>query len=213
MRRFAFSCLTALVLLLIADRVADYAAQRDVASRIQASEHLSTRPDVSIGGFPFLTQAFAGRYDEVDVTIHGLHAGPLPIARVTARLHGVHLPLGAVLRQSVGAVPTERTSASVLLRYDDLNRFIATDKVRFSAGANGRVHVTATAEVAGAGVRAGADVPIVVSGSVLTVDAVAGVQVRIPLPDLPFHMRLNTAKSTADGVLVSGSVDDLVLRP
>jgi hypothetical protein len=199
--------------LVVTDRLSEAAAQRDVAARIQASEHLPTRPDVDIHGFPFLTQLVRGRYDDVDVTVRGLHAGPVPIDHVTARLTGAEVPFGDVVRQRVGAVPIERARAEVLLRYDDLNDFVSTDHVFFEAGRGGRLHVTATAEVAGAEVNAGVDVPVVVSGSVLTVDVGAGVQVRIPLPGLPFHMRLNAAKATADGIVVAGSVDGLVLRP
>jgi len=37
--------------------------------------------------------------------------------------------------------------------------------------------------------------------------------VRIPLPGLPFHLHLNTAKATQEGIVVGGFADDLVLRP
>jgi hypothetical protein len=213
MRRLAILLVVVLGLLVVVDRVADAAAQRDVAARIKASEHLSSRPEVDIHGFPFLTQMVSGRYDDVDVTIRGLHAGPLPITSLTARLSGAKVPFGAVLRQSVGAIPTDRTSATLLLSFADLNRFVSTDHVRFSAGSGGRLHVAATVDVAGAGVSAGADVPVVVSGSELTVDVMGGVQVTIPLPGLPFHMHLRDAKATNAGIVVAGSVDDLVLRP
>lgn len=213
MRRLAILLVVVIGALVVVDRVADAAAQRDVASRIKASEDLSARPDVDIRGFPFLTQLVSGRYDDVDVTIRGLHAGPLPIDHITARLTGARVPFSAVLRQSVGAIPTDHARAELLLRYDDLNRFVSTDNVRFSSGRGGRLHVEATAGIAGADVSAGADVPIVVSGSVLTVDVAGGIQLRIPLPGLPFHMRLNDAKATEAGVVVAGSVDDLVLRP
>jgi hypothetical protein len=212
-RRLAIVVLVTLGLLLVVDRVADAAAQRDVAVRIKAAENLSSQPDVDIHGFPFLTQMLGGQYDDVDVTVHGLHAGPLPITRLSAHLVGAKVPFSAVLKQNVGAVPTDRASGELLLSYADLNRFVSTDHVRFSAGDGGRLHVTATAGVAGVGVSAAVDVPVVVSGSALTVSAVGGIQVTIPLPGLPFHMRLNTAKATADGVVVAATVDDLVLRP
>ena len=212
MRRLVISAIVLVAMLIVTDRLSATAAQRDVASRIQAAEDLRTRPDVHIGGFPFLTQLVAGEYDDVDVTLHDLRAGPLPIDRLTAHLAGARVSLGEVLRQRVGAIPTDRASADLLLRYEDLNRFVATQHVRLSQGRGGRLHVAATAEVAGASVSAG-DVPVVVSGSVLTIDVAGGVQLRIPLPGLPFHLHLDTAKATHDGVLVQGSADGLVLRP
>lgn len=216
-RRLLVLLLVVSGLLVVADRVAVAAAQRDVARRIQTSEHLSARPDVHIGGFPFLTQLVSGHYDDVDVTVHGLEAGPLAINRLTAHLSGVRVPFSDVVGQRVGAIPTDRTAAELLITYDDLNRFVSTEHVRLGPGDGGRLHVEATADVAGHTLSAGSDVPVVVSGSVLTIDVAAGVvdglQLRIPLPGLPFHTRLNTAKATQEGIVVGGSADDLVLRP
>jgi hypothetical protein len=48
------------LLLVLADRVAWWVAERGVATAIQESENLPQRPGVSIGGFPFLTQAIEG---------------------------------------------------------------------------------------------------------------------------------------------------------
>ena len=212
-RRLVISALVLLGMLVLTDRLSVAAAQRNVATRIQDAEHLSDRPEVHIGGFPFLTQLVSGHYDDVDVTVHGLRAGPLPVDRLTAHLSGVDVSLGQVLRQRVGAIPTDRTSAEVLLRYADLNRFVAAEHVRLGPGGGGRLHVTASAQVAGTDLSAGADVPIVVAGSTLTVDVAGGVQLRIPLPGLPFHLRLETARATRAGVVVGGSAAGLVLRP
>ena len=213
MRRLAILVLLVVGLLIVADRVAVLAAERDVASRIEASEHLSSRPDVHIGGFPFLTQLVRGHYDDVEVTVHDLHAGPLPIDHVTAKLSGARVPFADVLNQDIGEILTDQVKAEVLLSYDDLNNSLHTDHVRLSQGRGGRVHVAASADVAGTTLSAGADVPAKIDGSALTIDAVGGIQLRVPLPGLPFHTHLNTAKATADGIVVAGSADGLVLRP
>ena len=60
------------VLLVGADRAAVWAAQRGLAAAIQQSQDLAETPEVHIGGFPFLTQAISGNYQQVDVTVADL---------------------------------------------------------------------------------------------------------------------------------------------
>src|SRR6266487_4063862 len=59
-----------LVALVIADRVAVSAADAAVEKRLaeQAPFDASNKPDVSIRGFPFLTQALSGKYDDIEVS-------------------------------------------------------------------------------------------------------------------------------------------------
>jgi len=47
-RRFLFSCLVAVALLVVADRAGLWAAQHDVAKRLQADAHLHATPKVEI---------------------------------------------------------------------------------------------------------------------------------------------------------------------
>ncbi|MDT0305540.1 DUF2993 domain-containing protein [Streptomyces sp. DSM 44917] len=56
-----------LVLAVAADRVAVWIAQGEVASRARDSLALEAEPDVSIRGFPFLTQAAGGSLNRVDL--------------------------------------------------------------------------------------------------------------------------------------------------
>src|SRR5690242_9509266 len=92
MVRRLFIALVVVVGLLVAlDRIAVVAADRVVANRIETDQSLSTRPDVSIGGFPFLTQAIAGRYDSVKLTVHDLHRTSVPVHTLTVHLSGVHV--------------------------------------------------------------------------------------------------------------------------
>ena len=52
-------------LAIAADRVALAIAEDKAASTLRNSQHLSSTPDVSVPGFPFLTQAVAGSYGSV----------------------------------------------------------------------------------------------------------------------------------------------------
>lgn len=49
-------CLAAVVALVVVDRIAEAVAARRLAATVQTSQHLASRPRVTIRGFPFLTQ-------------------------------------------------------------------------------------------------------------------------------------------------------------
>jgi hypothetical protein len=62
------------VLLVAADRVALYITQGEVASRARDTLGLAEEPDVSIKGFPFLTQVATQRLDEVTLGVDSYEA-------------------------------------------------------------------------------------------------------------------------------------------
>ena len=149
MRRLLFVLLALVVLLVVADRVSVAEAQSEVAKRIQTEQGLVSRPGVSIGGFPFLTQAVAGHYDDVTLTLHDLRRGPVVVTRLTANLSGVHVPLSEVLSRNVGRVPVDRATARVLVDWADVNRWLGDRHLRLGPAPDGQVRVTATADIAG----------------------------------------------------------------
>jgi hypothetical protein len=57
------------VLFVVVDRVAVYFAEDEAASKVKTSENLASTPDVSIKGFPFLTQVASGELDDVELNI------------------------------------------------------------------------------------------------------------------------------------------------
>lgn len=61
-------------LFVIADRVAVNFAEDQAADRIKSTEGLANTPDVSIEGFPFLTQVVGGELDDVKIGIKDYEA-------------------------------------------------------------------------------------------------------------------------------------------
>src|ERR671930_802776 len=82
-----------LALLVVIDRVGDYVAERIAADTIKSAQHLPSRPDVDIAGFPFLNQLITGKYDKITVTADdvpvGTTARPLVLSRVQVVLHSL----------------------------------------------------------------------------------------------------------------------------
>ncbi|AXG82722.1 DUF2993 domain-containing protein [Streptomyces paludis] len=61
-------------LFVAADRAAVYFAEGQVAQKIRSSQGLATDPEVSIKGFPFLTQVLDSNLTEVQVGLGGVNA-------------------------------------------------------------------------------------------------------------------------------------------
>ena len=213
MRRLVLTLVVIVGLLALADRAGAFAAQRVVAERIQQDESLAVRPSVSITGFPFLTQLVEGHYDQVDVSVRHLRRGSLEISRVVAHLSDVDVPFGAVIHQHVKRITVSHATAEVDLDFSDINAMLGTKHLRMSAGGDGRVHVAASASVAGNGVHVDGDFPLTVQGSSLVVALPAGQSVQIPLPSLPFGVRLQSALAERSGIVIRCSTSTFVIRP
>src|SRR5690349_21672695 len=94
-RRWPWITLLVIVLVLVGgDFAAKAYAENQMASQVQSSLALSGKPNVTIQGFPFLTQVASRTFNTVDVNASNETAGPggqLQIASLTATLHGMHI--------------------------------------------------------------------------------------------------------------------------
>jgi len=208
-RRFGLVLVLIVGLVVLADRLGAIAAERVVAERIQDDQSLAVRPDVSITGFPFLTQMVNGRYERVDVKVHDLRRGSLQVSRVVAHLYGVGVPFTDVVHQHVDRIVVDRATGEVDLDYADVNRLLSDKHLRLSEGAGGRVHVTASAGPA----TVDGDFPLTVQGSAVVIALPADISVQIPLPGMPFGITLKSAQADADGIVVRCATSGFVLRP
>ena len=76
--------------LLIADRVALIYAVDRVARQI-GDRGFAAKPQVSIAGFPFLTQVAARRLNKVVVSAAGKRLGPVEVKRLDVTLYGIRV--------------------------------------------------------------------------------------------------------------------------
>jgi len=196
-------------LVALADRLGAFTAERVVAQRIQVDQLLAVRPDVSIEGFPFLTQLVQGHYEHVDVTVRDLRRGSLHVSRVIAHLSGVDVPFTDVLHRNVDRIVVDRATGEVDLDYADVNELLAGKHLHLSEGAGGRAHVTASAGA----VAVDGDFPLTVRGSSLVIALPTDISVQIPLPRLPFGITLTSARAGSDGIVVRCATSGFVVRP
>jgi hypothetical protein len=103
-----------LVLLVIADRVSVAYAENRMAQQIQ-SQGLSSKPHVSIEGFPFLTQVLARDLHNVNITASSVVTeGSLNINNLVAHLQGIHL------NSSYNSGTVDHLSGTALISFGDL---------------------------------------------------------------------------------------------
>jgi hypothetical protein len=227
-RRLVVGFLVVLVLLVVAaDRVGAVVAAHVLASKIQTDEHLATRPDVTVGGFPFLTQVVKGRYSDVRVTSHDLDLKGVTVTTLAVQLHGAHISLGSAARDDVHQVPVDRADGQLTISYAAVDRYLASRHLRVTQGKNGQVAVAATVTVAGKAIGVVGTATATVSGNsvdvhVTQVGAVAGshvahlslsqrVSFSLPLGRLPFRIDLGSVRATSAGIVATGVTHHLVL--
>ncbi|MFH8467342.1 DUF2993 domain-containing protein [Streptomyces sp. NPDC017991] len=155
-------------LFVIADRVAVGFAEDEAADRLKTNEGLSSTPDVSIKGFPFLTQVVGGELDEVQVGIKDYEAdtsgatngtdadvpAKIRIDNLTAQMRGVAFSGDYSSAKAATATGTATISYAELLKAAkaepvDVAAGVTAQVVGLSDGGNGKIKVEVEATVLG----------------------------------------------------------------
>ncbi|PVZ09434.1 DUF2993 domain-containing protein [Actinomycetospora cinnamomea] len=124
MRGLLIALVVILAVLVGVDFGARWIAEDRVAVALQDALDLPNPPEVDVRGFPFLTQALDGRYDDVGLSAPGIAYGELRDLTLTADLSGVSLPLEDLVDARVERIPAERVTASARVNPTDLARLL-----------------------------------------------------------------------------------------
>lgn len=124
MRGLLITVLVLVALLVGLDFGARAIAEDRVGAALQGSLDLPETPDVDVRGFPFLTQALDGRYDDVGLSAPGIRYGELRDLTLTADLSGVSLPVQSLLDGQVTEIPAAQVTASARVNPTDLARLL-----------------------------------------------------------------------------------------
>ena len=235
MSRRRSGCLVAVLVLLVlvvgalvvADRVAVRVAEGRVAEQIAARGGLAATPDVDIAGVPFLTQAAAGTYRDIRVRLTADELGQPAGTRADISLHGVHVPLSDVLSSSVQQIPVDRVDGTATLSYALLAEQLGGGTTLAADG--DRLRITGTIEVLGLDLPLTAVGTVRLDGQDVVIDvaqASAGaaplppavvrraadlLDLRYPVPALPFGLQVTRVRPGAQGVDVRVEAPDTVL--
>jgi hypothetical protein len=215
-------------LLALLDRVSVGYAEDQVATQLADKGGLQGTPEVDIAGFPFLTQAIGGRYDDVRISLTAEELGQPQGTRADVTLRGVEVPLSSVLSGSVREVPVQRVDGTATLSYALLSAQLGGDTTLRREGDG--LRITRTVDVLGRTLPLTATGTVTLEGNDLVVDVEdasgAGVEVpgflvdraadlldlRYPIPALPFGLQLTDVTAADDGVDVRVQATDTVLR-
>jgi DUF2993 family protein len=211
LRTFLIVVIVLLGLLVAADFAAKSVAQDKFASEIQ-SHGFPKKPDVSIQGFPFLTQLASRDIRQVNIRSANVPEGPVTVKSMNFVLNGLHLNSG----YSGGTVDT--LTGSVFITFPELANALtsqagALGSLAGSAGltltAAGRDEVRATIHLvisASATWRVTAvdgnkiHVQLVSSGGLPSALLSSVSNITLRLPALPLSVSLQSVSVTPDGV-------------
>lgn len=218
------------IVLPLVDRVVAALAER------KASEYLSAPfghpATVRVHAKPFLTQALRGRYADVEV-LGTLRIGEINGATLVAHLTNTYLPPRELLGRRATELPCERVQGRLVLPYPELARVARIPGLRLAFEGE-RLLATAALPVPGLGQLArvtgeailsltgSGDVWLQLRGVSFAGIALPGVvlsqllptlNVPIPLPPLPYGLRFDDLRPTANGLVVDGSAEAVVFRP
>ncbi|WP_229820020.1 LmeA family phospholipid-binding protein [Streptomyces abikoensis] len=205
-----------------ADRAVAQYIQHCTADAFQQATGTPRAPQVTIDGFPVLSQVVAGRLNHVGITAHGIPAAPtddrLPVTRLDLDLTGV--------RRSGDeqAARADSAKAGAFLSYDDLSSALG---LGITAGDRpGYVDAQVLLPLVGvstvtAKVSAGAANTIVFTDVHLTAGDLpdAGTQLLakifdqpIPLHNIPQGLHLDALRASASGLEAQLAGDNVTFR-
>jgi hypothetical protein len=225
-------------LVVVADRVgATVAEQRLVAAVTDEASARGVTADsteVSIGGFPFLTQVARGRYDEITIDMREARSGELRVEQLLVTAFGVKADTADLLSGDPKATADRVTGTAVidwaqlpkLLDYAGLGVGDAT----FARAGDG-VRVRGTATLAGRPLPLAATARFTVNDDgqlrVQVSDAeIEGVtlnpalqgplddlqrrlSIPVDVPPMPFGMKLDEVRAEAEGLAVTATARDV----
>lgn len=215
------------VVLVAADRLGVRVAQDKIGEQVAAQYNLSQRPDVTIHGIPFLTQAVGGEYEHIEVEIGDWTEQGVTVSGVTVDMRGVNAPLSEVSKGSSANVTAKTATASAVIPYDvirkeapkevtalrpkgdDLSVDLTGSILGFPVSGTAVVEVRPTAKgIAISPVSVGSDgaaqIPLALVKKQLTWV--------VPVADLPVGSRISQIEPTPDGLRVAATAENVHLN-
>jgi hypothetical protein len=200
-------------LFVLADRLAVNFAEGEVADKLKANEGLATTPDVSIKGFPFLTQVVGGSLDDVEVGIKdyeaatGTSARTIRIDDLQADMKGVYFSGDYSSATAASATGTASITYAELLKTaksepTQVVQGVTANVIGLSDGGNGKIKVAVEATVLGSKLPQ----PVYVLSTV----TVSGDTVRVHADSLPSFGGVQAAENEVRSITdFEQKIDDL----
>jgi hypothetical protein len=218
-------------LVVAADRIVEKVAEQRLVAAVtdeaKARGVTADSTDVTIGGFPFLTQVLRGRYDEITIDMRNAHSGDLRVEQLLVTATGVDADTADLLNGTPKAT-ADRVTGTAVIDYDALPKLldyagVGVRGATFARASDG-VRVRGTVTLAGQTVPLAATAKFTVKDGKLSVKVseaqIEGVtlspalqgpldrlQARmsfpVDLPTMPFGMKLDSVRAQENGLAVT----------
>jgi len=223
----------------IAARLATNELRTQVVAELQRNQVSYDSLDVTIGGFPFLTQVARGNYDEITIDMdnvklpqQGGRGATLPVLHVVAT--GVDADTKQVI-EGTAKVNAHQITGTAVVAFATLESLVDYSAYRLSevtySESNGGLHVTGKANLGSVVVpiAATADLSVVQGKFQVKLRDLEAVNLPAPalvkdylgnlaqkslsaqLPKLPFGLMLDAASVRADGLAITATGHDVPL--
>ncbi len=236
LRRLLIALVIVVALVALGDRVANALVERRIATEVAntAADHgaySDQRPDVTVHGWPFLTQAWSGDFEQIDITLSDVGSNGLTFPSLELVAHDVDADWRKLSDGGDAVASTLDVSGSVSV--DSIEALLAEETgFDLQIGEDGTASLQSTKELMGVEVDLEATGQIVIDGSTLSFrpEAVESLTENLPaeaqplveqaldefassvdLPELPYGIQLVEIAFEGDVVTVSGSAEDVVL--
>ncbi len=123
MRKLIIGLVSLLALALLIDFGAAAYSEYRLSRAIREGGDLTSDPQVIVHGFPFLTQAADGKYQNVEIRAQDVPNEYVRSTTIEANLRGVSIPLSDLVDGSVHTVPVDDLDGRVRIEATDLGRF------------------------------------------------------------------------------------------
>ncbi|MEV0001177.1 DUF2993 domain-containing protein [Micromonospora sp. NPDC050980] len=226
-------------LLVVADRVAAGVAERAIADQVRQElakqDARSAAPEVEVGGFPFLDQVLAGKYEHISIQLTdvqgNVQGGAVELPRLDVDARNVTASLDT-LRSGRGDVVAESVDGRGTVTYDSLAKLLNRPGLKLGER-DGKLTVTAPVDILGIKLTVNGTADLTVNdGKValrfndLTADGLPNVapartllsnyaksiSIDVPLPELPFQLNLRKVEPTPDGLVVAGDAENVPIN-
>jgi hypothetical protein len=224
-------------LVVAADRIGEQIAEQRLVAAVtdeaKARGVTADSTDVTIGGFPFLTQVLRGKYDEITIDMRQARSGDLRVEQLLVTAFGVEADTAELINGQPKAT-ADRVSGTAVIDWAALPKLLdyaglGVGDAKFAPAGEG-VRIRGTASLAGQSVPLAATAKFTVKGGQLSVkvsDAeIEGVRLNpaiqsalndlqrklsipVDVPPLPFGLKLDSVRAQPEGLAVSATAHDV----
>lgn len=104
-----------------------------VSRALREGGDLRADPEVTIHGFPFVTQAVEGNYRNVEIRARGVREDLIGDTIIEATLNGVRIPTSDLIDGKVNSVPVDHVSGRMRIDATELGRLLGVPDLQVSA--------------------------------------------------------------------------------